>query len=465
MRGKKDWIGRDERIERKEEMEEEIWKEKVGILIIKMRIERIEGGLRNEKWKEKRGRVIDMEMKKKIVGMVEKREERIGNEERRNKILKNREGKRKKRKIKEKRKKKKEEIEKMIKRKIEIGNGKEDRKKRLRGKKVIEDLVKIVLMKEEKDGEKEELIEIKEEEMNIEGKMEREGGKIEKKIKKWVSIVLEDGIVGMRIEGIEKNERKLNGLGDGESLKIDVKLVNKKKDIGWEKRKVDSEEGWSLRIVIDGCKGKEEIRDELLKKEEKRKKEKEIVRDYGNSLIKNIVEVDDEVEIEMKIERRRLRKLLKRGRKSEKMKGKVEDIKGRKIKRENRVKSIGLIKVVEVEMIFINIVEREEGWLEKIKSLVEEDKEEIKRGNKGKKIEEDIGGRCEMRKDRGRVLMEIIRRKMVVLIIGELGKIEKGEERIEEKIRIVGGKKLKSIMRIGREDEEKWNKRRGKKDK
>ncbi|SPU76735.1 Uncharacterised protein [Brucella suis] len=464
LRGKQACIGRDDRIARQAALEAEIWHAKVGILIIQMRIARIEGGFRNAPWQATRGRVIDLALHHKLVGLVEKRAERLGHDERRHQIFKHRAGPRQKRTLPAHRHQKTAELEPMLNRNIALGNGKEARQTRFRGQKVIAAFVQLVFLHAETDGEQAAFLALKEAELHIEGKLARAGGKIAQPLTQCVRIVFADGIVGMRLAGIDQNARPFPGFGAGDRFHLAVQFVHQPHDIGCEKRQVDRAEGCRFRLVLDGCHGTAEISDAFFQTAAQRPQDTAIVRDSGNRFLKNIVDVDDAVEIALHIDRRRFRPFFQRGRKRDQMTGKVAAIHGRHIKRAHRVQRIGFIPVVEVALIFLHLVERAEGCFDTIQRFVEADPAEITRGNNGKKIDADIGGRCALRHDRGRVFLEIIRRQMVVFLIGEFGKIAPGAARIAAQIRLVGGQHFQRILRLGRAADEPCNQRRGKPD-
>jgi hypothetical protein len=88
-------------------------------------------------------------------------------------------------------------------------------------------------------------------------------------------------------------------------------------------------------------------------------------------------------------------------------------------------------------LILLHLFQRIDGRLDTLYRFIEADPAEITRCDNRQKIDADIGRRGPLGQDRCRIFLEVVRRQMMVFLIGELGEITPGPARITAQIRFV----------------------------
>ena len=146
------------------------------------------------------------------------------------------------------------------------------------------------------------------------------------------------------------------------------------------------------------------------------------------------------------------------------MAGEIAAVHRRDVERAHRRQRVGLVPVVEMALIFLHLLQRGERRIEAGQRLGEADPAEIARGDDREQIDADIRRRGAPREDRGRVFLEIVRRQVMVFLVGEFGEITPCAPRVTAQRRLVGGKDFKRVLRLGRAADQPCDQRRGEPD-
>ncbi len=338
------------------------------------------------------------------------------------------------------------------------------RQTRFRCEKIVAAFVQLVFLHAETDGKQAAFLPLKEAELHVEGKLARAGRQIAQALAQRVRVMLADGIVGMRLAGIDQNARPFHRFRACGGFDFAIEFVHQANDIGSEKRQVDGAEGCRLRLVLDGQDGTAEIGDPLFQAAAQRTQYPAVVGDFRDGLFKNVVDIENAVEVALHVDGGSFRPFFQRGRQRNQMTGEIAAVHRRYIEGPHRCQRVGLVPVVEMALVLLHLFERIDGGGDTIQRFAEADPAEIARGDDRQQIDADIGRRRALRDDGRRVFLEIVRREMVVFLIGELGEVTPGPARIAAQVRLVGRKHFQRVLRLGRTADEPGDQRRGKPD-
>ena len=459
LRGEQARIGCDNRIARQAALQAQIGHAEIGILVVHMRIARIERRFRNTPWQTARGRIIDLALHHELVGLVKQRTKRLGHDQRRHQIFEHRAGPGEQSALPAHGHQKTAKLEPMFDRNVALGDGEQARQTRFGRQKIVAAFVQFVFLHTETDGEKAAFLPFKETELHIECELARTGSKIAQTLTQRVRIVLADGILGMRLAGIDENARPFHGFSACRGFDFAIEFVHQANDVGCKQRQVDGAEGGRFRLILDGNHGAAEIGNPLFQTAAQRTQNPAIIRDSRDCLFKDVVDIKNTVEVALHVDGWCFRPFFQRRRQRDQMPGKVAAIHRRDIKRAHRRQRVGLVPVVEMALILLHLLKRIDSGLNAVQRFTEADPAEIARGDDGQEIDADIGRRRALRDNRRRIFLEVVRRQMVVFLVCELGEITPGPACIAAQVRLVGRKHFQRVLRLRRTADQPCNQR------